>query len=250
MTSLRTDTGSGPGSGTLYGLGVGPGDPDLITVKALRLLRAAPVIAYPANEAGDSLARRIAAPHLPAGRVELPFRVPFVTDRAPAQAVYDQVAVAIAAHLDAGRDVALLCEGDPFFYGSFQYLFTRLADRFPVEVVPGIASVMAAAAVAGVPLTARNDVLTVLPATLPEETLRAGLLAADSAVIMKLGRHLPKVRALLASLGRLSWARYVERATMAEQRVLPLGEVPGDDAPYFSLVLVQRPASAPPEDAS
>jgi len=228
-------------TGTLYGLGVGPGDPDLITLKAVKRLQAAPVIAYPANENGDSLARRIAAPHIPEGRVELAIRVPFLTDPAPAQAVYDRAAQDIAAHLEAGRDVALLCEGDPFFYGSFQYLHARLAARFPVAVVPGISSVMAAAAVAGRPLTARNDVLTVLPATLPEDVLRAGLAAADAAVVMKLGRHLPKVRRVLTVLGRLEMALFVERATMEQQRVLPLRDLTDDAVPYFSLILVQRP---------
>ena len=124
-------------TGTLYGLGIGPGDPELITLKALRLLRAAPVLAYPAPEHGESLARRIIAPHLDGERIEVAIRMPLVEARFPAQQVYDRAAEELGEHLDADRDVAVLCEGDPFFYGSFMYLFGRMAERFPVEVVPG-----------------------------------------------------------------------------------------------------------------
>ena len=143
-------------TGTLYGLGVGPGDPELITLKALRLLKAAPVIAYPAPEEGESLARKIAAPHLPGGQTEIVIRMPLDASRFPAQAVYDRVAEEVATHLDAGRDVAALCEGDPFFYGSFMYLFGRLAGDHRVEVVPGVTAATACAAALGVPLTHRD----------------------------------------------------------------------------------------------
>ena len=151
-------------SGTLYGLGIGPGDPELITLKALRLLQSVPVIAYPAPETGESLARRIVAPHIPEGRTEIAIRMPLVVERFPAQEVYDAAAAELRAHLRAGRDAAVLCEGDPFFYGSFMYLFGRMAEEFPVEVVPGVSSLTACAAVLGAPLAARNDVLTVVPA--------------------------------------------------------------------------------------
>jgi len=231
-------------SGTLYGLGIGPGDPDLLTLKAHRLLQRVPVVAYPAPEQGDSLARRIVAPHLPAGRTEVAIRMPLVEARFPAQEVYDRAAEALGAHLAAGRDVAVLCEGDPFFYGSFMYLFGRMAERFPVEVVPGVSSLTACAAVLGAPLAARNDVLLVLPGPLDAETLRARLAEAEAAAIIKLGRHFPKVRRVLEELGLAESARYVEHATMSAQRVLPLDAVDAAVAPYFSMILVHRRGEA------
>jgi precorrin-2/cobalt-factor-2 C20-methyltransferase len=227
-------------TGTVYGLGVGPGDPELITLKALRLLRAAPVLAYPAPEQGDSLARAIAAPHLPGGQVELAIRMPLQADRFPAEAVYDRAAAELGGHLDAGRDVAVLCEGDGFFYGSFMYLHARLAARYPVQVVPGVCSLGACAAAAGLGLAARDDVLTVLPAPLPAGRLAAALDGCEAAAVIKVGRHLGKVREALAGAGLLDHAVLVERATMAEQRVRPLAEVREAAAPYFSMVLAHR----------
>ena len=232
-------------TGTLYGLGIGPGDPELITVKALRLLKAAPVLAYPAPETGDSLARAIVAGHLPGGQTEIVLRMPMVAERFPAQEVYDRAAVEIGAHLAAGRDVAALCEGDPFFYGSFMYLFGRVAERFPVEVVPGVSSLTACAAVLGAPLAARNDVLTVVPATLDAGEIRRRLAdGGEAAAIVKVGRNLEKVRSVLADLGLADNARYVEHATMASQKILPLAAVDAGAAPYFSMILVHRRGEA------
>lgn len=231
-------------TGTLYGLGVGPGDPELVTLKALRLLRAAPVLAYPAPDVGDSFARSIVAPHLPGGQAEIAIRVPMRVDPAPAQVVYDAAAIEIAGHLDAGRDVAVLCEGDPFFYGSFMYLFGRLAERHRVEVVPGVSSLTACAAATGLPLAARNDVLTVLPAPLPEEELRPRLQAAEAVAIMKLSRHFNKISQLLEETGLYDGSRYVERATLGHQRVLKLSEVDPDTVPYFSMILAHRRGAA------
>jgi len=159
-------------SGTLYGLGIGPGDPELITLKALRVLQSAAVLAYPAPEEGESLARRIAAPHLDGRQEEIAIRMPIHDASFPKDDIYAAAAERLGGHLEAGRDVAVLCEGDPFFYGSFMYLFGRMAERHPVEVVPGVSSLTACAAVLGAPLAARNDVLTVLPAPLPAEALR------------------------------------------------------------------------------
>ncbi len=231
-------------TGTLYGLGIGPGDPELITLKALRLLRAAPVLAYPAPEHGESLARRIIAPHLGGARIEVAIRMPLVEARFPAQQVYDRAAEELGEHLDAGRDVAVLCEGDPFFYGSFMYLFGRMAERFTVEVVPGVSSLTACAAVLGAPLAARNDVLTVVPAPLDEATLKTRLAATEAAAVIKLGRHFAKVRRVLGELGLAEHARYVEHATMASQRCMPLDAVAADDVPYFSMILVHRRGEA------
>jgi len=226
-------------AGTAWGLGVGPGDPELITLKAARILKSVPVIAYPAPETGDSLARAIAAPHLPGGQIEIVVRTPMTAERFPAQEVYDRAAAAIGGHLAEGRDVAVLCEGDPFFYGSFMYLFARLARSWRVEVVPGVSSLTACAAAARAPLAARDDVLSVIPATLPEAELVRRIGAADAAAIVKVGRHLAKARRALEACGLLADARYVERATMATERVLPLAEA-GDNAPYFSMILVHR----------
>lgn len=231
-------------SGRLYGLGVGPGDPELITVKALRLLRAAPVIAYPAPETGDSLARAIVADLLPGAQSEIAIRMPMVAERFPAQEIYGRAAEEIGGHLTAGRDVAVLCEGDPFFYGSFMYLFARLAEQFPVEVVPGVSSLTACAAVLGAPLASRNDVLNIIPAPLDAAALAARLGAGDAAAIIKIGRHFEKVYKVLGDLGLLAQASYVERATMDTQRILPLDSVDPGDVPYFSMILVHKKGRA------
>jgi precorrin-2/cobalt-factor-2 C20-methyltransferase len=230
-------------SGTAYGIGIGPGDPELITVKALKLITRVKVIAYPALEDGDSLARAIVAPHLPGGQREIVIRVPMLADPGPAQAAYDRAAIEIGAELARGDDVAVLCQGDPFFYGSFMYLFGRLAERHAVEVVPGVSSLTASAAAAGAPLAARNDVLAVIPAPLPEAELERRLAECDAAAIIKVGRHLEKLRRVLDRLGRLPQARYVEHATMQDERVLPLAEMTGT-APYFSMVLLHARGQA------
>ena len=231
-------------TGRLYGLGIGPGDPELITLKALRVLRAAAVVAYPAPEVGESLARRIAAPHLDGRQEEVAIRMPIHDASFPKDDIYDGAAENLGRQLEAGRDVAVLCEGDPFFYGSFMYLFGRMAERYPVEVVPGVSSLTACAAALGAPLAARNDVLTVVPAPLDEAALRARLEGAEAAAIIKVGRHLPKVRRVLRALGVLEGARYIEHATMASQRVLPLASLPDDAAPYVSMILLHRRGEA------
>ena len=228
-------------NGTLFGIGLGPGDPELMTLKAHRLIRAAGIIAYPAPDNGPSLARAIAADAIPAGAVEIPMIVPMRVERFAAQEVYAEAAEQLANHLSQGKDVAVLCEGDPFFYGSFMYLFARLAQRFPVEVVPGVSSLGACAAALQRPLVARNDVLTVLPGTLPDEALRPRIEAADAVSIMKVGRHLPRLRALLDKMGLTAQAGYVERASMTEQTISSLAEAP-EKAPYFSMILVNKGA--------
>jgi len=231
-------------TGKIHGLGVGPGDPELITLKALRLLRAAPVVAYPAPEEGPSFARGIVARWLVPSQIEIAIRMPMETARFPAQAVYDRAAAEIAGHLAAERDVAVLCQGDPFFYGSFMYLFERLAERFPVAVIPGVSSLTACAAAAGWPLAARDDALIVLPATLGEIELAHRLAAADAAIIIKLGRRFAKVRDVLDRLGLSGNARYIERATLAAERVLPLTDVQAENVPYFSMILIHRRGAA------
>jgi precorrin-2/cobalt-factor-2 C20-methyltransferase len=224
--------------GTAFGLGVGPGDPELITMKALRLLRAVPVVAYPAPDEGESFARSIVAQHLSPTQREIAIRVPMVPERFPAQAVYDGAAAEIGAVLASGSDVAILCQGDPFFYGSFMYLFERLADRFPVTIVPGVSSLTACAAAASLPLAQRSETLTVIPATLDEDALERRLRAAEAAAIIKLGRHFEKARRVLDRLGLAGRARYVERASLPTQRVLDLASVAADSVPYFAMILI------------
>lgn len=226
-------------TGTLYGVGVGPGDPELITLKAARLLARVPVIAYPAPLEGEGMARRLAAPHLPGGQAEIVMRMAFDPAQPPPDAAYDQGAAEIATHLAEGRDVAVLCEGDPLFYGSFAYVLERLGARFAVEVVPGISSPMACAAVLRRPLITRDDRLAVVPATRPEAEIESVLAACDAAVVMKLGRHLPKLRRVLDRLGLE--ATVVAWAGHPQQRVMTLDEAARDGAPYFSMALVRRP---------
>ena len=225
-------------NGTLYGLGVGPGDPELITVKALGILGRVPVIAYPATVSGDSMARRIADPHISGGQTELPIAIDIGVGHAENSDAYDRGAEAIAEHLGAGRDVAVLCEGDPFFYGSFMYVFARLAETWPVVVVPGISSLNACAAALNAPLAGGGDVLSIVPATLDEDRLEAAIMAADAVAIIKIGRHYAKLAKVLDRLGLSHKARYIERVGMEGEKSLPFEHISPDEVPYFSMVLV------------
>ena len=231
-------------TGTLYGVGVGPGDPELVTLKALRILKSVPVLAWPAPEEGPSLAREIVAEHLSGTQREIAIRMPLLPARFPADDVYDKAAVEIGDALAAGDDVAVICEGDPFFYGSFMYLFGRLAGDHAIEVIPGVSSLTACAAALGSPLSAKNDVLSVIPGPLDADTMAQRLAAADAAAIIKVGRHVDKIRGVLAEMGLSDNARYIERATMAEQRIVPLADIGDGDAPYFSMILVHKRAEA------
>ncbi len=232
-------------AGRLFGVGVGPGDPELMTVKACQVIAAVDVIAYPNARHGRSVARRIAAAHLRAEHIELPLEFPVTTEmtdhpggyEAALGEFYDEAAQALAEHLDAGRDVAVLCEGDPLFYGSYMYLHERLAGRFETTVIPGVTGFSAAAAAAGTPLVKRDDVFMALPGTLPAEELAARLRTADAAVVMKLGRTFAKVRGAVEAAGAGERGIYVERASSEEERIAPLREVDGE-VPYMSLVLV------------
>jgi precorrin-2/cobalt-factor-2 C20-methyltransferase len=226
--------------GRLYGIGVGPGDPELLTLKGLRRLRRAAVVAYPAPEHGASFARQIVAAWLDSGQREIAIRFPMRPGPPPA-AIYEGAAAAIAVELDAGRDVALLCQGDPLLYGSFAGIFARLAHRYPVEIVPGVSSLAACAAAASMPLVTRDETLAVIPATLAEAELAHRLAAIDAAAIVKLGRHLAKVKRVLDRLGMLDAAIHVEHASLPEQRVRSLAGI--GEAPYFSMALVRRPAA-------
>jgi len=233
-------------TGRFYGVGLGPGDPELVTLKAARLIADADVVAYHAGVGKQSNARRIAAELIPESALEEELRYPVTTGAtahpggyAGALAdFYEESAARLAVHLEAGRCVVLLAEGDPLFYGSFMYMHDRLADRFPTEVVPGVPAFAAATATVASPLVRQTDVLTILPGTLPEPELARRLADTDGAIIMKLGRTFPAVRSALAQAGRLDHALYVERASMPSERWLPVAEVDPDTVPYFSLIVV------------
>lgn len=225
-------------TGTLHGVGVGPGDPELITLKAFKLISEAPVIAYLAANGRESTARDIAKPFIPATARHLVIDMPMRVEREPGEKAYDAGAAAIAAELDKGRDVVMLCEGDPFFYGSFMYVFARLAGSYPCRVVPGVTSITASAASLRRPLSARNEVVKVLPATLPEDRLREELQTAESAAIIKVGRHLPKVRTVLGLLDLAPRAHVIVKATHQDEIVTPLLDITEDHLPYFSTILV------------
>ena len=224
-------------TGTLIGVGVGPGDPDLITLRAARLIADASVIAYPAPDQGESLARSIAAGIIPGGICEIPIRIPMCEDRFPAQDIYEQAARQITEQLEAGTDVVVLCQGDPFFYGSFMYLFRQIAGCYPTEIVPGVSSIGACAAAAAEPICARLEPLTVVPAPLPDDRIRAALEGPGACIIMKVGRHLSRMRDLLERLRLADRAILVSRASLPEQKVTLMSDAP-DSTPYFSTILV------------
>lgn len=246
-------------SGHLTGVGVGPGDPELVTVRAARLIAEADVIAYHCARHGRSVARLAAAPYLRPGQVEEVLRYPVTTEGtdhpggyAGALAdFYDDATDRLASHLEQGRDVVVLCEGDPGFYGSYQHLHVRLRGRFRARIVPGVPSVSAAAAAVGQPLVQHEESLTVLAGTLPPDVLRARLAGAsgDAVAILKLGREFEKVRAALTDTGLLDRAQYVERAGTDAQRIAPLAKVDPATVPYMSLALIpgrgERPAVPP-----
>lgn len=240
-------------TGRLIGVGTGPGDPELLTLKAVKALAEADVIAHFMKEGREGNARRIVAAHWPAGVIELklPYGVTTEIDRRHADyrlaisRFFDVSAELIAEHLEAGRTVAVLSEGDPFFYGSYMHIHMRLAHRYPTEVIPGVTSLSGCWSAAGVPLMQGDDVFTVLPGTLEREELARRLSGTDAAAIMKVGRNLPKIRQALADAGKLDGSVYVERGTMANAVVTPLAERDDSPAPYFSVVLVPGWADRP-----
>lgn len=233
-------------TGTLYGVGLGPGDPELITLKAARLIAAADVIAYHSARHGRSIARGVAAAHLRGDQIEEQLVYPLTVEttdhpggyRGAIADFYTESAAKLATHLDAGRDVVLLCEGDPLFYGSYMHLHVRLAGRFHTEVIAGVSGMSGCWSAIGTPVAQGDDVFTVLPGTLAQDELERRLAEADAVVVMKLGRNLPKVRRALERTGRLARAVYVERGTMAGEKAIPLADKPDDCAPYFAIVLV------------
>lgn len=233
-------------NGALFIVGLGPGDPDLMTLKAARVIAETAVIAFFAKTGKRGHARGIVEGRLNPTAEELCFEYPFTTELsvdhprylAEMGDFYEACAEAVAARLRDGRDVALLCEGDPFFYGSAMYLFDRLAEAYRAEVIPGVTGMSGCWARAGTPIAHGDDVLSVLPGTLDGPSLVSRLSHCDAAVIMKVGRNLPKIRRALTEAGLADRAILVERGTMGDERITPLSGVADGPAPYFSLVLV------------
>lgn len=233
-------------AGRLFGVGLGPGDPELVTVKAVRVIGECPVVAYFAKTGRRGNARTIADRWISTTCEEIELGYPLTTEipfdhpeyRSVLSAFYEDATQRLAERLRRGLDVALLAEGDPLFYGSFMHLFERLKSEFETHIVPGVTGMAGCAAAAALPMTWGDDVLTVLPGTLPFESLVARLKTCDLAVVMKLGHNFAKVRMAFAELGLVGRAFYVERGTMKNQKVMPLAEKADDDAPYFSLILL------------
>ncbi|WP_405495696.1 precorrin-3B C(17)-methyltransferase [Nocardia sp. NBC_00511] len=233
----------------LWGVGLGPGDPELVTVKAARVIGAADVIAFHSARHGRSISRAIAAPYMRAGQLEEHLVYPVTTEttdhpggyQGAIDEFYEQAAAVLAEHLAAGRSVALLAAGDPLFYSSYMHMHRRLADRFDTEIIPGVTSVSAASAALGTPLVEHDQVLTILPGTLPVDELTERLRSTEAAAIMKLGRTYPGVRQALSDSGRLADAYYVERASSTRQRVLRAADVDDADVPYFAITIVPGP---------
>ena len=234
------------GKGTLYGVGVGPGDPELITVRAMRVLRETGIVAFFAKKGEHGRARTIAAQALDPHAEMLPLIYPFTVELSARDPKYIEAmknfyggsADRIASFLDLGKNVAVICEGDPLLYGSYMYLHDRLHKDYPTVVIPGISSYAGCAAAAGIPMVSTDRVLSIVPGTLSETELENRLRHADAAVILKLGRNLAKVRRVLERLGKAEHATYFEHGTTPHQAVMPLRDKPDDASVYFSLVLV------------
>lgn len=225
--------------GTLYLVGTGPGDPELLTLKAARILGSVAVIAFPQKSGEPSMSFRIAEQHLNPDAELLPVDIPMEVAREPAQTAYDDLAQLLVEKLKTG-DVAYLCEGDPLFYGSAMYVLTRLSDKVAIEIIPGVTSLTATAAAIQQPIASRNDVLKVLPAPLDDQFLRAELETSDAVAIIKLGRHFDRVRALLEATGHAENAMIVEHASSDKQRITPLRAFASDARPYFATILCQK----------
>ena len=233
-------------TGTIHGVGLGPGDVDLMTVRAHRLISAAQHVAFFRKAGRAGRVRKTVEGMLPEGVIEFPMEYPVTTeipvDDPDYNAVLSEFYATCTTHLrslaEGGDDVVVLCEGDPFFYGSFMHLYTRLKDIVPVQVVPAITGMSAAWTASGQPITWGDDVLSVLMATLPEADLVRHMAAGDALVVMKIGRNIDKVRRALRATGKYDAAWLVEYASMEGQTVQKLSEAEGRITPYFSIVLV------------
>ncbi len=228
-------------TGKLIAVGVGPGDPELVTRKGWTAIQRASVIAYATLEDGPSFARSIVADAIGADAEEIAISVPMTKARQPAQDAYDLGVEVIVAHLKEGRDVVVLCEGDPLFYGSFMYVLARLRDLVCISVIPGVSSVTAVAAAALRPLVARNEVLTVLPGPLDNKGLKTHITKSDSLAIMKVGRHLRRLRTVIDEMALTQNSWFVSYASLPNEQSCKLADAP-ETAPYFSMILILKDA--------
>lgn len=230
----------------VYAVGVGPGDPELLTRKAERILREAPVICAPAATAGDSShALSIVEPLLDRSRQEVIIRVfPMRKDQEGLDEFWEEAAATVISRIREGKDVAFITIGDPFLYSTFLYLYRIFRDRYPdipIEAVPGVSSITAAAVAAGVPLAAASERIAVLPATFEEEKLRRTLLDFDTVVLMKVNRVFDRVFALLTELGLEGKRVFVSRAGTREEEVVhDLASLVGKKLDYLSLLIVKK----------
>ncbi|NOD35950.1 MULTISPECIES: precorrin-2 C(20)-methyltransferase [unclassified Ruegeria] len=239
--------------GTIYGVGLGPGDPDLMSVRADRLLRNAKHVAFFRKPGRSGQARKIVNGMIPEGAVEFPMEYPVTTEIPVTDPRYNELLAAFyedcTAHLktlsEQGEDVVVLCEGDPFFYGSFMHLYNRLRNEAPVEVVPAITGMSGAWTATGDPITWGDDVLTVLVGTLPEDTLAERMAQTDALVVMKIGRNIEKVKRALKTSGLYDRAWIVEYAQMPNQTVTKLSEACEKITPYFSIIVVHGQGRRP-----
>jgi precorrin-2/cobalt-factor-2 C20-methyltransferase len=242
--------------GRLIGVGTGPGDPELMTLKAVRALAEADVVAHFSKRGANGNARTIVGEHHRPDWIELPLVYPVTTEidkdsddyKTAITGFYEESAAKVAEHLDQGRPVAILSEGDPLFYGSYMHLHVRLAHRYPTEVIPGVTAMSGCWSANGLPIVQGDDVLTVLPGTMSEFELTRRLADTDAAVIMKVGRNLPKIRRALEAAGKLVRAVYVERGTMPGSISMRLKDKEDDKAPYFAVVLVAGWSGRPGAD--
>ena len=232
------------GLGVFYGVGVGPGDPELITLKSYRRIQEADVISFIANDKGESQAKAIAVEALSAvtkSQHEIPVVMPMCNDRSVANKVYDEAASAIAKQLSEGKNVAFICEGDPLFFGSFAYLLERLEAEFSCEVIPGISSVHAASSALQLPLTMLKESFAVISGRHSDQQIRDTLNQHDSVVIMKAGRSRQRLLSLIAETGRSSEANYLEYIGREQQTICrDVSQLADEAGPYFSLFVVIR----------
>jgi len=227
-------------AGTFHLVGVGPGDPELLTLKAAKILVSVDMVAFPQKPGMDSLALKISAPHLRKNIAHLPIILPMEKSRQPAKNAYDQAALKIGEQLDAGISIAYLCEGDPFFYGSAMYLFSRLAHQYNVQIIPGISSLNAAAAAINRPLAARDEILKILPATLDDKTLLKELKNTEAAAIIKVGRHFDRVKKIIAQSGHEKGAMVIEFASQPHENIRAISVIDAKELSYFSIILCYR----------
>uniref|UniRef100_A0A2A4YV00 Precorrin-2 C(20)-methyltransferase n=1 Tax=OCS116 cluster bacterium TaxID=2030921 RepID=A0A2A4YV00_9PROT len=227
-------------AGKLYGIGVGPGDPELLTLKAARLIGEADIVAYPMNKAGKSVAFQIASTHIMENCETFGFYVPMSTDRRAANLAYDEAATRLRQYLDAGKKVVCLCEGDAFLYGSFVYIFERLTDEYKIEIIPALPAFVAASAALKIPILTQNEDLQIIPATLDEAILIDKMRTCNNIAIYKIGRHFAKIRQILAKLNLLEKSNLVEYVSQSQQKVIPMAATNEDTRPYFSMIIINR----------